>query len=162
MAPHSPAGLQVDGNTDPAPSTSRSFVRWAVLGTINTAISIVGLWLMVDVLGVPYGPSAVLLHLTLISNLYVWTSRLVFTDHRPSVSSFLHFHLTYLAQLLIQLAGLWLLIGRLGVATIPAQTAVITVAALFSFTMQRYVVFGPASRSPSMSSTTLGRMASNE
>lgn len=152
----------MDAKTLTARSTGGSFIRWAVLGTINTALSVMGLWLMVDVVGLPYGPSAVILHLTLISNLYVWTVRFVFTDHKPSMSGFLQFHLTYLAQLLIQLAGLWLLIGRLDVATIPAQTCVITVAAAFSFVMQRYVVFAKSSRSPSMSSIALGRMTSRE
>ena len=128
-------------STGTAPSTSRSFVRWAILGSANTAVSIVGLWVLVDVIGVAYGLSAVMLHLVLISNLYVWTARFVFDGHRMSRAAFLQFHSTYLAQLVIQLVGLWLLIGRLGVGTFIAQAAVITVAALFSFVMQRYVVF---------------------
>jgi putative flippase GtrA len=128
-------------------TTSGRWLKFNAVGGIGILVQLCILTLLTRVLGVNYLLATVLAVAGAVVHNFWWHARFTWADRvsispRPCLIRFLKFTLTAgLFSMLGNVALMWLLAGRVGLAYVPANLITIAVCSTANFLMSDWFVF---------------------
>ncbi|KHS57856.1 hypothetical protein QX51_06475 [Terrisporobacter othiniensis] len=115
------------------------FVKYAIVGCINTADYYLSYLVFMDIFKFAYRISFVLGYVVSILGSYFLNTYFTYKQ-KPSVKKFLIFPLTYIPNFIIQYLGIILLVDRLNMSSKVAPVITAIVATPITFFVMKYVI----------------------
>lgn len=127
----------------------RQFVKFCVVGALNTAVTIVVIFTLMRALQVNYLISNMVGYVLGLVNSFFWNKRWTFRSSGPVARESAAFLMVFLASYLVQLGGLVLLKETLYVGVDIAQILSMVLFSLVNFLGNKYISFARVDRQES-------------
>lgn len=115
------------------------FVKYAVVGCINTADYYLSYLIFMDILKLSYRISFVMAYVVSIVGSYFLNTYFTYKQ-KPSLKKFLIFPLTYVPNFIIQYFGIILLVDKMKMSSKVAPVITALVATPITFFVMKYVI----------------------